>query len=107
MNKLQKISTVVVVGTAFLGGGVAGHRLTKMEDSELTKVLREYDTDGDYKIGFGEAVYIVDKDRNGHLSDSERRSSDEIRQRFETMGRAMLESAENIARVQQTIEAER
>lgn len=109
MNKATKITSAIVTGLAacggiFLGGFRVGHNVTKTNDSELTKVLRGHDTNLDNGLGFGEAVQLLDKDRNGHLSEAERKRGEELRNQFDAIGKAMLRSAENIQRTLDSIE---
>ena len=106
MNTVKKTSLALVAGAAtFLAGGEAGRRMTKMDDVELTKVLRDHSRDGQ-RLGFGEAVQFLDSNKNGRISETERKKGEELRNQFETVGRAMLETADNINKALQLVEPE-
>ena len=105
MNKIQKMSSAVALGIASLATSYfIGDRVARMDDAELTKVLRVADTNENGQVGFGEAIQLVDENKDGHLSDSEKSKGTTLRSKFDATGRAMIESSENIDKALQTIE---
>jgi hypothetical protein len=112
MNKVTKVTSITLAslatcGGVFLTGERVGNHFARMNDTELTKVLRQNDTDNDNGLGFGEAIQLLDKDRNGHLSEAERKNGEELRNQFDATGRAMLRSAENLQKTLDSIENEK
>ena len=97
MDKIRNIVTASAVGVAtFLAGGEVGHQLTKSYDTKIARIFRTVDTDNNHELSTGEAFQLADKNKDGHISDTEKKDVEETRDALRAYGHALIKSADNI-----------
>ena len=105
MKLITKIATCTTLGFGALGGSFLGGMYhSRIQYGALEKFIHANDSDGDGVLNFGEAIQAADSNKDGHLSESEKKDVDKTWNLLRSSGEKMSKSAENLGRAVTTLE---
>ena len=99
MNTIQHFTGPLValgaLGVGFLGS-VIGHYDNEQSQEKAVRATNKYDENHDYELSKEEVFKLLDRDKNGKITEDELEYGKKLSNHFNYVGRAMIESKKNI-----------